>query len=187
MEIGRSIQIVQHLLSKSSYRLNYTKLIKLLYLADREAFRKWDSSITGDQYASLPQGPVVSGMYNLIRGEHLDRFAQTQWNAFFMKDGYDLVAMHKDQLPVDELSPREVELLDSIEKQYRAWDFGQLIDLVHDRSKYPEWQDPGESSLPLQQADILKALGRTEEEVRQILEDDATHQKEEEYLRRCCV
>lgn len=187
MELGRTIQIVQHLLSKSAYRLNYTKLIKLLYLADREAFDRWDSSITRDEYASLPQGPVVSGIYNLIKGEYFDRFSQTQWNSFFMKDGYDLVAIHKDHLPVEELSPREVEVIDEIESLYRSWDFGKLIDLLHDGSRYPEWRDPGESSLPLEQADILKALGRTEEEVRQILEEDEAYQKEEDYLHRCCV
>jgi hypothetical protein len=46
MNLTKIIQIVHHLLAKNGYRLNYTKLIKLLYLADREALSLWDSSIS---------------------------------------------------------------------------------------------------------------------------------------------
>ena len=187
MDLNKIIQIVHHLLDRNGYRLNYTKLVKLLYLADREAWSRWDMAITKDRYASLPQGPVLIDLYDLIKGSFADRFAQTQWNSFFIKDGYDLVALHHHQLPVDELSPREMELLHEIENRYRSWDFGKLIDLLHDRTKFPEWTDPGESALPLPPQDILRALGRSEEEIRQILDDEDTYRAEEEYLQKCCV
>lgn len=187
MDLRKMIQIVHYLLSKSAYRLNYTKLLKILYLADREAYSNWDSSITKDEYWSLPQGPVLSGLYDLIRGSSGDRFAQTQWNSFFMKDEYDLVALHKIALPIDELSQRELEVLNRIEAKYRHWNYLQLIDLLHDRSKYPEWEDPGESSNPLPPERILRALGRTEAEIREILAEDRAFQVEEDYLQKCCV
>jgi len=40
MNMRKVIQVVGHLLQKYSGRLNYTKLIKLLYLADRKALSK---------------------------------------------------------------------------------------------------------------------------------------------------
>ncbi|MBE3145269.1 MAG: SocA family protein [Planctomycetes bacterium] len=187
MNLTKIIQIVHHLLAKNGYRLNYTKLIKLLYLADREALSLWDSSISKDSYASLAQGPVLSGLYNLVKGTAADRFAQTEWNGHFMKDDYDLIALHKGKLPIDELSEREIEVLDRIEKQYRGWKFGKLIELLHDQSRFPEWTDPGSSSLPLAVESILRSLGRNEEEIKTIAEEEKSFQEEEEYLKKCCV
>jgi uncharacterized phage-associated protein len=44
----------------------YIKLIKLLYLADREALLRWGRPITTDRHVSMPKGPVVSQIYDLI-------------------------------------------------------------------------------------------------------------------------
>jgi len=181
----KTIQIVQHILAKSEYRLNYTKLIKLLYLADREALRLWDSAITKDSYALLHQGPILSGLYDFIKGEYGDRADQAQWNAFFMRDGYDLIAIHKSELPKDELSPREMEIIDSTEKKYRGWDYRKLIELLHDKSKYPEWEDPGETSLPLSLENVLRALGRSEEQIKTLLKEEEAFRQEEDFLSDC--
>jgi len=47
----------------------YIKLIKLLYLADREALLRWGRPITTDCHVSMPKGPVVSQIYHLITDE----------------------------------------------------------------------------------------------------------------------
>ena len=47
MDIERLIQVVYYILKKYDNTLNYTKLIKLLYLADRKAIDETDSSING--------------------------------------------------------------------------------------------------------------------------------------------
>ncbi len=49
--------------------MSYMKLIKLLYLADREALLRWGRPITTDRYVSIDHGPVVSNVYELIRAE----------------------------------------------------------------------------------------------------------------------
>src|SRR4051794_10494791 len=48
-------------------RMHYMKLIKLLYLADREALLRWGRPITTDTFVSMDYGPVVSTIYDLIR------------------------------------------------------------------------------------------------------------------------
>src|SRR4051812_25972921 len=48
-------------------QMHYMKLIKLLYLADREALLQWGVPITTDSYVSMDHGPVVSTIYDLIR------------------------------------------------------------------------------------------------------------------------
>ena len=81
MNMKKVIQVAGHLLQKYSGRLNYTKLIKLLYLADREALSKWDVPITGDRYTALHNGPIVSEIYNLIVERHRDPTVQLQMNS----------------------------------------------------------------------------------------------------------
>ena len=65
MQIDKLIQTVSYLLKKYDYSLNYTKLIKELYLADRESIRRSGWSITGDSYRNLPYGPVLVNLYDL--------------------------------------------------------------------------------------------------------------------------
>ncbi len=50
-------------------RMSYLKLIKLLYLLDREALLRWGRPVTTDRYVSMDNGPVVSRIYDLIREE----------------------------------------------------------------------------------------------------------------------
>lgn len=52
-------------------RMSYLKLIKLLYLLDREALLRWGRPVTTDRYVSMDNGPVVSRIYDLIREEPL--------------------------------------------------------------------------------------------------------------------
>jgi len=48
--------------------MNYLKLMKLLYLADRESMRRNGRPISGDRYVSMDHGPVLSQTLNLING-----------------------------------------------------------------------------------------------------------------------
>ncbi len=55
------------ILSLRGGQMHYMKLIKLLYLLDREALSRWGIPVTTDTYVSMDHGPVVSAIYNLIR------------------------------------------------------------------------------------------------------------------------
>ena len=50
-------------------QMSYLKLIKLLYLLDREALLRWGRPITTDTYIAMDNGPVVSRICDLIREE----------------------------------------------------------------------------------------------------------------------
>jgi len=40
--------------------MHYVKLIKLLYLADREALLRWGAPITTDRYVSMTMDPPLA-------------------------------------------------------------------------------------------------------------------------------
>src|SRR4051812_18447984 len=63
---AKTTQAALYLLKKRGGTMSYMKLIKLLYLADREALLRWARPITFDRYVSMDNGPVVSQTYRLI-------------------------------------------------------------------------------------------------------------------------
>jgi len=56
MNIEKLIQTTGYILAKYNGVLNYTKLIKILYLSDRKSLSETGYSITGDSYVSMKDG-----------------------------------------------------------------------------------------------------------------------------------
>lgn len=66
---AKATQAAARFLKLRGGRMSYMKLIKLLYLLDREALLRWGRTVTTDRHVSMPQGPVVSQICDLIREE----------------------------------------------------------------------------------------------------------------------
>jgi hypothetical protein len=66
---AKATEAAARLIALRGGKMSYMKLIKLLYLADREALLRWGRPITTDRYVSMDHGPVVSNVYELIRAE----------------------------------------------------------------------------------------------------------------------
>jgi uncharacterized phage-associated protein len=181
MNIEKLTQAVAYLLKKHDYRLNYTKLIKLLYLADKAALKECNLTITGDTYACMKNGPVLSGLYNLIKGKHGNGDAQCLWNSKFSTDGNDLVAL-VDRMPEGKLSAFEKDALDKINDQFYSASYGKMIEYVHDKANCPEWKDPGPSSARLEMKDLLASIGRSPEEIDWIVSENKAFEAEDRIL-----
>ena len=63
----KAAQAASVLLDRHEGRMPYIKLLKLLYLADREALIETGLPITGDRFVSLKFGPVLSRVLDLIK------------------------------------------------------------------------------------------------------------------------
>lgn len=134
-------------------RMKYLKLIKLLYIADREALSKWGRPITTDRYVSMREGPVTSNVYNLIVSEPMPS-EQSIWHAHIRTVADWDVELISDPCN-DELSQAENNFLTEVFKNYghrNRWD------LVQETHKFPEWKDPGTSSTPITYREILRAV-----------------------------
>lgn len=90
--------------------MSYMKLIKLLYLADREALLRFGCPITTDRYVSMDRGPVLSRVLNLITEER-EPASQSLWTTAISEPDHYGVRLNKDIEP-EELSDAEIELLD---------------------------------------------------------------------------
>jgi len=155
----RVAQMAAYLLGRGKGRMNYLKLMKLLYLADRASMKRNGHPISGDRYVSMDHGPVLSQTFNLIKGAV--QFAEQGWNHWIAdRADYDVSLkrkVHREAL--DELSEADLEVLGNVYSRFGKMDQWELVDYTHRYCR--EWEDPKGSSAPIDYETIFKALGCT--------------------------
>ena len=157
----KATEVSSLLLSLRGKRMHYMKLIKLLYLADREAILRWGIPITTDSYVSMDHGPVVSTIYDLIRRK-IEGPIWARYISEPMGDNNKEVELIQD-VRLSSLSRAEEKLVQEVFAKYGHWNRYRLRDYV--LHKLPEWQDPEGTSLPITVADILRAGGEDHAEI----------------------
>jgi uncharacterized phage-associated protein len=140
-----------------SKEMSYLRMLKLLYLADRESLRETGRPITGDRVVAMEHGPVLSSVYDLIKGEHT---GWSVWSKFLGKKGYRIELLQDPGNGV--LSKYEIGKLRVMTERYADQNEWDLVEIVH---ALDEWKknDPGKSSKPIPFEDILEAIGRCED------------------------
>jgi len=160
---AKTTQAARLLLSLRDGRMSYMKLIKLLYLADREALLRWGRPITFDTYVSMDRGPVLSHTFDLVTdgprpGE------ESLWRACISPpDNYEVGLV--GECGTDQLSEAEVGVLEEVFEEFGRRTRWELVDYAH---TLPEWTDPHGSAVPITYRDILVAGGKTEAEAAEI-------------------
>jgi uncharacterized phage-associated protein len=144
-------------------KMHYLKLIKLLYLADREALSSWGYSITTDRYVSMDHGPVTSRIYNLL----VDEVEKPFWSQYISAPSEYQVELLREA-PSDRLSRAEEGLIDKVFGEFGHMNRWALVDYVH---TLPEWKNPYGSSIPIHVREILEAVGMSAEEVEAVLRE----------------
>ncbi len=129
------------------------KLMKLLYLADRDHFLRHGAPITGDDQYAMPHGPVPSASLNALNGDV--RGAERVFK-FLHVDDYTVMA--KAPLSSIDLTDDETATLDEVFDQYGAITTWALVDLTHELPEYVDVSVPG-SSTPIPYELILKHHG----------------------------
>lgn len=161
----KATQAAAKLLQHAGGSLSYMALIKLLYRADREAIRRWGLPITTDNYVSMKWGPVTSTIYNRIKASRDASSHPTFWSSHIEFMGKHNVGLKMD--PGDsELSIAEEKLLLELFSVEGNDNQFKLADKCH--REFPEWTDPGNSSTPIELADIVDALALSEDEADQM-------------------
>lgn len=165
----KATEVAAILLEKNGGKMNYMKLIKLMYLIDREALAEWERPLTGDSYFSLPHGPILSFVYDAITAG-VERGNTSYWQKHISKRNYDVSL--KSSPETEELSKREIKLINRMFTKYRTYDQWKLRDYCH--KNLPEWKDPKGSALPIHIKDILQAVEKTPIEIAEI-EDEVSN------------
>lgn len=167
----KAAEAAAFLLLKGGGRLDLLKVMKLMYLAERESFKKYGESITGDSFVSMRQGPVLSGTYDLIGG-YFDKTSDGWWKRLISdRAGYQIEINPQANIadPNEDLlglSEADTECLELVWEGFGHLDKWELVEFTHENC--PEWVDPGNSSRPIPVSRLLKALGFGDEQVHAI-------------------
>lgn len=146
-----TVEAATYLLQKAGGRLNYTVLLKLLYLADRASLVRWSCPITGARPCNMDNGPVLSECLNLIKEQPYTPGLDI-WKEYISRIDYDVQL--KAYADFGELSRASREILDDVYSRFGHYTYLQIIDYCHER--LPEWKDPHGSREWLDLAAILR-------------------------------
>lgn len=162
----KATQAAALLLRWAGGSMNYMKLIKLLYLADRAALVRWGRPITFARAVSMKHGPVLSEVLDLIN-EGNPPGTLSLWNRAISSPANYEVRLRGD-CPADDLSDAEEGVLADVFREYGRLDPWPLVDLLH--GTLPEWI-PTSGAIPIQYRDILLNEGWTEAEVAEVVSE----------------
>ncbi len=159
----KATQAAARLLELRGAPMSHLKLIKLLYLVDREALVRYGRPVTYDSYFSMPHGPVLSFTLDRINEPEFSQGAY--WHRYIGPKQNNEIGLASASIPNDQLSPAEEELIGTVFEKFGRMTRWELRDYTH---TLPEWQDPRGSSRPIDPADILRAEGFADDDIREI-------------------
>lgn len=156
--IDKAIQAASVLLSRHEHKsMEYIRLLKLLYIADRESLQETVRPIVGSKIVAMKNGPLHSKVYDLVKGEDID---DAHWAEFFQTIG---VTIREAKHPgIAALSVYEVRKLKEIHDRYQNTNTWELVDATHDfeewKTNYPNPNESTSRTIPFD--DLVKAVGR---------------------------
>ncbi len=145
------------------------RLLKLLYIADREALQERGVPIIGGLMVAMKHGPLHSEVYDLIKGSHVD---EADWSTCIVSHG-NTIALKSDPGRLD-LSPFEIDKLNAVAEHYQDVDTWELSELTHE---FVEWKESfvKGTSRPIPSEMLLKEVGFSDDEIAGIVNDANTH------------
>ena len=153
-DFEKSLQAAGVVVGLGGSSMGYLRLLKLLYIADREMLAATGSPITGDRAVSMKHGPVLSHIDNLIKGQH-ERAGE--WADCLKTTNYN-VELSKP-IGRGKLNRAEVEKLQEVFDRHRNDNVWDICDLTHE---FPEWRDNylPNTSQPIPWEEALVAQGK---------------------------
>ena len=162
----KTAQLAAYFLQKSDGTLYLIKLLKLLYIADREAFRALGRPISFDRYVSMEHGPVLSHTLNLMNGAVQ---GSGYWNSIISpRENHKLSISDESEINFGALSDAEISIADKVYQEFGHIRRFDLCDMTH---SFDEWTDPGTSSEPLHYNDVLSAVGYSDADAKSAIKN----------------
>jgi uncharacterized phage-associated protein len=162
----KAVQASALLLKLKGGSMKYLGLLKMLYIADRIALEQLEMPITGDCYVSMKYGPVLSQVYDLIKGQPAGHSLSVWTKFIFRPDDYYCVSLKTDP-GNDELCEEEEAILKEVYTNFGHLDPFAVAEWTHG---LPEWRQPEPitSRIPIVVEDILHNVGKSDSEIEEI-------------------
>ena len=122
----KATQIAARLIHKSGGSIEYLRMVKLAYLADRKSLLRRGIPILGGQYFSMRKGPSISELMDFVKAQNAPGWREL----ISPRVGHDLKL--KDHPMFDLLSERELEILDSVVEEHASQTTEELVRWCHE-------------------------------------------------------
>ena len=164
----KSVQAAAYLLKKAKGQMNYLLLIKLLYEADRNCLCERGFPITGDKPFSMKNGPALSKIVDFL-SQKRQELPNSVWHMFIPRPAKLCWECKLETDPGDDwLSQTDRQFLDAAFAKYGGMKEFTVSKLMHE---YPEFKEPGDSSVPISFEEIMRANNVPEEVISEAAED----------------
>jgi len=179
----KAAQIAAWFLSQAGGRMPHLKLMKLMYLADREAMRQYGFPMTGARFVSMPHGPVLSNTLSHINDEAPSNQLDG-WDSWISDKEDHVVALVRDTSEaLDLLSRANLNVLLATWTQFGRMSKYEIRDYTHNPENCPEWKDPAGSSLPIHYRTVFQALGHDHDDAVEMAAEIAAQYRISQELR----
>jgi len=174
---AKAAEAVAFLLDKSGGSMEVLKLMKLVYLVERQSYAQYGEPIIGDVAYSFEHGPVLSKVFNLARAD--SEVHSQKWSAYVAPSTDRHVSLKKlDGFSEDNLlnlSDSDLEILNAIWAEFGHMSAKELRDYTH---KLPEYEEPapGRRSL-INQVKLFKAVGLSEKQAHKQIDGLRAHNR----------
>jgi uncharacterized phage-associated protein len=159
--VRKLAQMAAYFLHRAGGPMEHAKLMKLMYLADREAIDLYGLPISEDDYWATKTGPALALTLNLMGG-YEDYGSQMEWGEWVSAKENFQVGLRKEGMTgkgLNWLAGEEIAVLKKIYDKFGDWPTQNLIDYAHGLQ---EWIDPRGGRLLITFRSILEALGKSE-------------------------
>ena len=165
---AKATEMAALLLRLRGGEMSYMKLLKLMYLVDREALIRFGHPVTYDRYVSMDHGPVLSQTKDLMC-EGARPGTEPLWSRLISAPhGNYEVSLLPTDYELHHLSEAETALVQEIFDTFGTLSRWDIRDYSH---TLPEWQDPEGSAIPITYHDILIGAHVSVDEVHGIEEE----------------
>lgn len=158
----KATQAVAYLVHLGGGRIGLWRMLKLVYLFDRESLVETGSTVTGDALDNLPHGGTPSRIYDNTKSRRDDRCKDAVWKEYLTESVNDEVSLRNANFPTDELSEFERGVIEQIWERFGNLSQRELYNFVH---ALPEFKDPKGSSVSIDPEEILKHAKWTDEDI----------------------
>lgn len=151
--------------------VNILKLVKLMYLLDRQALEQVGVPVVGGSYVSMKDGPVTSEVLDSIN--HKNGEGNAPWDDFITERNDYHVSIRKNST-LDHLSPFEMDLIRELHEEHKTKDRYKLRDWCHENCH--EWVAPKllqRGSIPIPVETLAAEIRRTRAELEEAVKEAA--------------
>jgi uncharacterized phage-associated protein len=159
----KATDAVARIIRQSGQSVDYLRVVKLIYLADRKSIAQRGIPIVGGHYFSMRKGPVNGDVMNFV----------TQRNAPRWKDsiaplkGHSLSILAEPEY--DSLSESEIRILDGVVEEHLDQTTEELVQWCHDHC--PEYKHVFFGRREISVESILRAEGKPVEVINRVVRD----------------